>query len=122
MSTIFLMFILGSAHPYEDIKRNYITILNEFVIVVVADLMLFSSDPNLDGSARNNLGWGIIGVLGLSIIYSQGSLFYGAIKNLYIQTRNYYTRWTNRRKLRLQQRQILADIKKQKKTRKSQLF
>lgn len=82
LSTIYLMATLGSAHPYADIKRNYISILNEFVIVVIADLLLFSSDPALDGFTRLYLGWAIVGVLGLSILYSQGSLFYNAIKNL----------------------------------------
>lgn len=96
--------------------------MNEFVIVIVADLMFFASDLALDGSARQNLGWSIVGVLGLSIVYSQGSLIFSALRDLCKYIRNYYTRWRNRKNLRQQKKRITANNKKHKKPSESQIL
>ena len=81
LSTILIMWLLGSYHPFKVVSRNYKEILSEFVIIVVMDLLLFSSDPALDVNSRALLGWAVIGIMGLSIIFSQGSLMVSICKD-----------------------------------------
>ena len=68
------MAVLGSAHPMIPIRDNYKNIVNEAVILFILDMLLFSSDPNIDVPARGKIGWAMIVVLGLSLVQSQGSL------------------------------------------------
>ena len=74
LCTIVVMAVLGGAHPYRVVKRNYVALVDEFIILVITDLLLFSSDPGVDADSREYLGWAIVGILGVSIIYSQGGL------------------------------------------------
>ena len=82
MSTIAIMILLGNAHPFSNVGRNYTTLIAEFVILIIMDLLLISSDPALDLEQRIFFGYGIIGILGLSIIMSQGGLMVGVIKDM----------------------------------------
>ena len=81
LSTIIIMTILGAAHPYRVVKRNYVSLIDEFIILVVTDLLLFSSNPALDPESREYLGWAIVGILGISIIYSQGGLLIVSVRD-----------------------------------------
>ena len=47
-STIYIMAILGTVHPLNELRQNYYEILSETVIVFTLDLMLFSSDPSIE--------------------------------------------------------------------------
>ena len=76
------MLILGSSHPYEIIGRNYTSILSEFVIVIIMDTLMISSDPAIDPQSHQTIGWLIIGVMGISIIFSQGSLLVSSVKDM----------------------------------------
>ena len=57
------MCVLGMAHPFAEIGRNYAELLSELVILLITDLLLQSSDPALSPNARMLLGWSIIGLL-----------------------------------------------------------
>lgn len=70
LSTIFVIAILGSAHPYQRVSSNYHHIASESVIIVVMDLLLFSSDPAVTVDDRKKLGFSLIAILGLSIAKS----------------------------------------------------
>ena len=69
-STILVMILLGISHPLGDLANNYKELLNEYVIILIMDLLLCSSDPSLDIDARPMIGWCIVGILGLSISLS----------------------------------------------------
>ena len=77
------MTLLGYVHPFEVVRRNYTEIASESVILIVVDLLMCSSDPAVDLDSRMLIGWAIIGILGLSIAFSQGSLIISSIKKLY---------------------------------------
>ena len=83
--TIAIMALLGYKHPFQIIRRNHQELASEFVIMVVLDLLMFSSDPAVSLASRMLIGWTIIGILGLSITLSQGSLMISAIKQFYIK-------------------------------------
>ena len=76
------MLVLGSSHPYEVIRRNYTSILSEFVIVIIMDTLMISSDPAMDPESHQTIGWLIIAVMGISIILSQGSLLVSSVKDM----------------------------------------
>ena len=82
LSTILIMALLGGAHPFKIVSRNYIGLISEFVIIVIMDLLLFSSDPAIEPESRGYLGWSIIGILGASIILTQGGLLIGISKDI----------------------------------------
>ena len=80
-SSMILVMMLGN-HVYTETKTNYTSILAEIVIVVVADLLLFSSNPAFSIEGRLMLGWIIISVVGLTILMSQGALLYGIFERV----------------------------------------
>lgn len=82
LSTIAIMVLLGNKHPYLVVSRNYTELNSEFAIIIVMDLLLAASDPKLSGDSTEMMGFGIIGVMGLSILASQGMLLYGAAKDI----------------------------------------
>ena len=77
--TIFVMNLLGSKHPLKPIKENYIAIFNEFVIIVMMDLMLITSLPTITVERKKGLGWTMVYILGISIAISQGMLLIGSL-------------------------------------------
>ena len=97
LCTIAIMTLLGYQHPFLVVRRNYTEIAAEFVILIVLDLLMFSSDPAVDVDGRMSIGWAIIGTLGLSIAFSQGSLIISTIKGFYIKLK---LRWIKRRNLK----------------------
>ena len=72
--TIFVMNLLGTKHPLTPIKENYIAIFNEFVIIVMMNLMLITSLPTIEIERKKGLGWSMVYILGISIAISQGML------------------------------------------------
>lgn len=104
LSTILIMTNLGAAHPYAVVRRNYTSILSEFVIVLVMDLLLFSSDPSISLEARMMIGWAITGILGLSIAFSQGSLLTGIICQSITKCKLKYSRRQNMKRHKLMKR------------------
>ena len=48
MTTIAIMILLGNAHPFSQVSRNYTSLISEFAIIIMMDLLLISSDPALD--------------------------------------------------------------------------
>ena len=82
MTTIAIMILLGNAHPFSEVSRNYTSLISEFAIIVVMDLLLISSDPALDIDRRILFGYAMIAILACTIILSQGSLLIGVIKDM----------------------------------------
>ena len=72
--------ILGYAHPFKRLRTNFVNLAGEAVILMIADLLLITSDPNLGVANRLALGWLIIVILGTSIIVSTGSSIYASLK------------------------------------------
>ena len=48
LCTIAIMALLGNVHPFKVVRRNYTELASEFVIIIVMDLLLFSSDPAIE--------------------------------------------------------------------------
>ena len=78
LSSIFLMTLYGFVHPYAVMDKNKMGIITEFVILLVIDVLIRSSDPGIDVSARAYLGWSVIVILSVVLCYSQGKIL---IKN-----------------------------------------
>ena len=70
LSSIFITAILGFVHPQRIVKDNYKEIWNESVIIMILDLLLFSSDPSVVPKSRSYIGYTMIGVLGVSLCFS----------------------------------------------------
>ena len=66
-SSIAVMANLGFNKPSNHQSLNRRGIFDEYMILLVTDSLLVSSDPNLDVEARENLGSGLIGLLGVAI-------------------------------------------------------
>ena len=77
--TIYVMNLLGSSHPLIPIKENYIAIFNEFVIIVMMNLMLITSLPTINVERKKGLGWSMVYILGISIVISQGMLLISSL-------------------------------------------
>lgn len=73
-STIVIMAVLGLLHPIQEVRKNYAEIANEVVIIFIMDLLMFSSDTNLPPSNRSLIGFCMIAVLLLSMLYNYGSI------------------------------------------------
>ena len=74
-----IMAVLGMAHPYSEVKKNYKMIGSEFVIVLIMDMLLFTSDPSTAASNRSYIGFAMIAALGISLFLSQGSIIFNSL-------------------------------------------
>ena len=77
--TIFVMNLLGTKHPLLPIKENYIAIFNEFIIIVMMNLMLITSLPTIEVERKKGLGWMMVYILSISIAISQGMLLISSL-------------------------------------------
>ena len=80
VSTFLVMALIGFVHP---LRKSIRVLIDEFVIILVMDLLFFSSDPAIDPDLRLYIGWGMIGILGLSILVNQGSLVVKSIRGMF---------------------------------------
>ena len=71
LSSIFITAHLGFAKP---LNKSFGHIIDEFVVILVLDLLFFTTDPLLDPDNRLMIGYVLIGILGLSIVVNQGTL------------------------------------------------
>ena len=90
--SIFLMTIFGNAHPYSETAKNRLGMLTEFVILLVIDVLLCSSNPGLDVSARSYLGWTVIAILSLTMAYTQGLILIGNCKKTKLSCKRAYNK------------------------------
>ena len=67
LSTVIIVAVLGMANPYLNVSFNKWTVVSEAVIIVTLELLLFSSDPSVPVDHRQNMGFGIITIVGLNI-------------------------------------------------------
>ena len=44
MSTLSVIMLLGLAHPFSEINRNYREIFSELVIIIIMEFLMVSSD------------------------------------------------------------------------------
>ena len=79
ISTVMVMALVGFVHPLKQSIRN---LADEFVIILVMDLLLFSSDPAIDPEKRLYIGWVLIVILALSIFVNQSSLIADSIRSM----------------------------------------
>ena len=59
---------MGFNKPSTNQSLNKRGMFDEYIVLLVTDSLLISSDPALDVEARENLGWVLIGLLGTVII------------------------------------------------------
>ena len=64
------MTLIGIVHPYAEMHKNRMGMLTEFVILLVIDCLLCSTNPGLEPSARAHLGWTVIAILSLFLLYA----------------------------------------------------
>ena len=69
LMTLLIMALLGNMHPLTPIKENYYQIFFEFVIIMEVDLMLIATMPELDVAQKKGIGWAMVGILAVSIIF-----------------------------------------------------
>ena len=67
--SILVMTLIGFVKPEGEPISH---LIDEFVVIIVLDLLFFSTDPALDTELRSSLGWVLISILGLSILVNQG--------------------------------------------------
>ena len=79
ISSIFVMSLAGFVRPF---KKSFVQLLDEYVALIVLDLLFFSTDPNLNPYIRLHIGWQLIAILGLSIAFNQGSLLVKSVLRL----------------------------------------
>ena len=65
LTSVFIASLLGFAHPYGDISKNFKSIVSEGYVLIVLDFLLFSSNPTTTVYERSLYGWGMIGVVGI---------------------------------------------------------
>lgn len=70
LCSIFITAVLGFAHPFKIVANNYKQIGNEFVIILIMDFLLFSSDPSVLPEQRTYIGFLMIAALGISLCLS----------------------------------------------------
>jgi len=58
------MALVGFVHP---VRKSLSQVIDEFVIILCMNMLFFSSDPVLDPDLRLYIGWGLIGILAMSI-------------------------------------------------------
>ena len=85
LMTIFVIALLGQAHPLKAIASNYTNIRSEAIILLIVDLLLFSSDPSLEPNNRQFLGFMIVAVIVAFIIIREGSLLIKSCKTLKLE-------------------------------------
>ena len=83
LSTIFVIAVVGMHHPFKNLKENYTQIASEAVILVITDLLLFSSDRRIEPDDKQYIGLTILIVLGAYLVWSQGTLLVSAIQQTY---------------------------------------
>ena len=54
---------MGFKKPSTNQSLNKRGMFDEYMVLLVTDSLLISSDPALDVEARENLGWVLIGLL-----------------------------------------------------------
>lgn len=83
LSTIFVVAVVGTHHPFKNLRENYVQIASEAVILVITDLLLFSSDRRIEPDDRQYIGLAILIVLGAYLAWSQGTLLVSAIQQTF---------------------------------------
>ena len=64
--------------------------ITEFVILLVIDCLLCSTNPGIVVSARAYLGWTVIAILSLVLLYAQGTILVGNCKKMKLKCKQAY--------------------------------
>jgi len=74
VSSIILMAFVGYNRPsiYKGFNRG--KIFDEYLVLLVMDCLLISSDPTLDTEMRIEIGYVLMGLLGVAILAGQGPI------------------------------------------------
>ena len=81
-STVLIMSVIGYVHPFKELPRNYSNLRGDFILLMFIDMLLFSSDPMLQGDARLLIGWAMIAMLSLLIISYQVRSIHGVVRHV----------------------------------------
>ena len=106
LSSILITAVLGSAHPFKIVRKNYKEIVNESVIIIIMDLLLFSSDPSVDPENRAFIGFAMIGILGLSLLVNQSALVVETIRNFKLSCKRCIVRRRKSKRKAMQRRSV----------------
>ena len=68
LQSIFQMMWIGAHHPYSVRRNNNMTLVNEYVILVVTSLLLVASDSSIGSYNRSALGYAVNVVVSLTIL------------------------------------------------------
>ena len=81
-STMLIMSVIGYIHPMKELQRNFGHLRGDFILLMFIDMLLFSSDPMLQGDARLLIGWAMIAMLSLLIISYQIRSIHGVVRHV----------------------------------------
>ena len=84
LSTIYIVFILGTVHPFKEVRLNYNEIASEAVVIFTTDLFFCASDPLTDADRKRDIGYSIMGLIGLSIATSLAKLLMNNFRNIWL--------------------------------------
>ena len=82
LSSIYIVSILGTVHPFKEIGQNYTEIASETVVIFTTDLFFCASDPLTDADRKRDIGYSIMGLIGLSIVTNLVKLSMINLRNL----------------------------------------
>ena len=81
LSTIFVMMVLGN-RPHQELRQNYMItgLAGEAAVLIIQDLLLFSTDPLVIPEHRDKIGLCIMIVMGLNILFAVTPLIIESIQ------------------------------------------
>ena len=81
--TIFMISVLGTVHPLQNIRMNYNEMASEAIVIIVLDLLLVATDPTIEPEKKNKVfSLSIISIISLSILISVAKMIYNNFRML----------------------------------------
>lgn len=84
LSTIYLVFIIGTVKPFKELSQNYNEIASESIVIFTADLLFCASDPQTTADRKEEIGYAIVGIVGLSIGITVIKVNLNNLRNLWL--------------------------------------
>ena len=108
ISSIYIIFIVGTVHPFKDLRHNYNVIAGESVVIFTADLLFCASDPQTNADRKEEIGYAIVATVGLSICITVVKVNIKNCRNL----RLYFKRCKNKSQAKTQAKKAKIGPKK----------
>ena len=74
ISTLSVMYYTAHAQPYNNHTQNIQEVFNEWTVVVAAYHLLTFTDWLSDYTLRSLLGWSLLSVININILFNVGIL------------------------------------------------